>query len=81
MDEARKLSIIYQDIYMGTKQEVEQAARGTVFEGNYPVEPDKQFSVIENLRWMSDTSSDVEAQESCARVLDQALSINQKLSW
>lgn len=79
MDEARRLSIIYQD--MGTKQEVEAAAQGTVFEGSYPVEPEKQFAIVENLRWMSGLSSDPEMQKSCNRILSQALDINQKLSW
>lgn len=66
---------------MGTKQEVEQAARGTVFEGSYPVEPEKQLAIIENLRWMASESHNPEARESCSRVLDQALAINQRLSW
>ena len=81
VDEAKKLAIIYQDIQMATQEEVNQAAKGTVFEGSYPADQDKQLSIIENLRFMASESSDAEAKESCLRVLDQALLINQKLSW
>lgn len=81
MDEAKKLAIIYQDIKMATQEEVNQAAKGTVFEGSYPADQDKQLSIIENLRFMASGSSDMEAKESCLRVLDQALLINQRLSW
>ena len=81
MDETQRLSIIYQDIRMATQQEVDQAARGTVFEGSYPAESEKQCAIVEHLRWMLNGSSEAEAQASCSRVLDQALGINQQLSW
>jgi len=81
VDEAKKLAIIYRDIKMATQEEVDRAAKGTVFEGSYPADQDKQLSIIENLRFMAKESSDAEAKESCLRVLDQALLINQKLSW
>lgn len=81
MDKARKLSIIYQDIRMGTQQEVEAAAKGTVFEGSYPVEDEKQGDIIKSLHFMMNGAKDQDAVASANRVLDQAVGINQKLSW
>jgi len=71
----------YKDTRMNLQERTKQAAIGTVFEGQYPDDLDKQRGIHENLEWMIQTAKDPEAVESARRVLGQNAAVQQNLSW
>lgn len=66
---------------MNLQERTKQAAVGTVFEGQYPDDHDKQKGIVDNLEWMIQTAQDPEAVESARRVLGQNAAVQQNLSW
>lgn len=66
---------------MTLQERTKQAAVGTVFEGWYPDDPEKQRGISNNLEWMISTASDPDALASARRVLDANATVQQNLSW
>lgn len=66
---------------MTLQKRTKQAAIGTVFEGQYPDDPEKQRGIHDNLEWMISTANDPDALASARRVLDANATVQQKLSW
>lgn len=82
MDEIiARFAKIYVDTKMTLQERTKEASMGTVFEGQYPDDPDKQRGIVDNLGWMIQTAKDPEAVESARRVLGQNAAVQQNLSW